>query len=40
MLCPRPRLICVQEQESHHEGEQTSSFGKGETEDGVSEELA
>lgn len=40
MLCSVPRLVGVQEQEGHHQGEQTGGFGKGETEDGVREELA
>ena len=30
----------VEEQERHHEGEQTRSFGEGKTQDGVLEELA
>jgi hypothetical protein len=33
-------LCNVQEQERHHESEQTSGFGEGETQDGVLEELA
>ena len=33
-------LCDVEEQERHHEREKTSSFGKGETENGVLEELA
>ena len=40
MLCSIPRLVGVQEQEGHHQGEQTGGFGKGEPEDGVREELA
>jgi hypothetical protein len=32
-------LCNVEEQEGHHEGEQTGSFGEGETENGILEEL-
>ena len=35
-----PSFLCnIEEQEGHHEGEKTSSFGKGETQDSVLEEL-
>lgn len=40
MLCSIPRLVGVQEQKGHHQREQTRGFCKGETEDGVREELA
>lgn len=38
-LCSKMYLVCVQEQESNHEREQTSSFGESESENGVREQL-
>lgn len=35
-----PRLVGVENEEGHHEGEQAGGFGKGKAQDGVREELA